>query len=374
VTLPGSPSTVIAYKYFPDNTTTGVYAQLHEVDYNGVAHDLTTYDSAGRANMTSLADGSERTSIVYGSNTTGPTATVTNPLGHVSVNQYNSAGLLVSVTGQAGQGAQGCAATYASNTYDANGFMQSSTDANGNVTQYTYDASGLLQQKVEALGTSVQRITDFVWDSVPHANRLLSVTVEGWSKTAYTYDSQDRIASDAVTNLSGHGNANQTLTTTYDRTFYGNGLVHTLTVTPPSGRNTQVVTFDTLGRVTSVANGLGNTTTYGNYNALGEPGTVVGPNGDATTYTYDERGRVVTKTTHPNGSTATWTYTYDGFGLPYTETDPMAALRCGTGIPPPCAWAPLRAPRRMVIPPKRCSTTLTGMSPAMSLSAATMWV
>lgn len=316
-TLPGSPSTTVSYKYLLDNAAAGSYGQLAEVDYNGVAHDVTTYDSSGRANMTSLADGSEKTSMVYGSNATGPTATVTSPLNHVTVYQFNSAGLLVSIAGQA---FEGCAATFASNAYDANGFMQSSTDANGNVTQYTYDPSGLLQKKIEAFGTSVQRTTDYVWDTAPGTERLLSVTVEGWSKTAYTYDAQNLLASEAVTDLSR--GVNQTLATTYARTLYGNGLVHTLTVTSPSGINAEVVTYDTLGRVSAVANGLGQATTYSNYNALGKPGTVVGPNGDTTDYTYDARGRIASIVRHPNGVAATWTYAYDGFGLPAGETDP----------------------------------------------------
>ena len=320
VTLPGAPATTVGYQYFPDNTATVSYAQLKEVDYNGTAHDVTAYDSAGRANMTSLADGSEKVSIVYGSNSAGPTATLTNPLGHVDVFQYNSNELLTSISGQP---TAGCDAFSASNTYDANGNMLSSTDNNGNVTKYTYDADGLLQQKIEAAGTGAQRTTDYAWDPTAGTDRLLSETVEGYAKTAYTYDSHNRIASVTVTNLSGHGTANQTLTTTYTYALYGNGLVHTLTVVPPSGSgNKTVYTYDSLGRLGSKANGLGQTTTYGNYNGLDEPGKVVGPNGDETDVTYDARGRVVTRTTHPNGGTATWSYTYDGFGLEATSTEP----------------------------------------------------
>jgi len=325
VTLPGSPSTVLTYEYYPDAAapvgTNGSYMLLKEVDYNGVAHDTTTYDSVGRATMSSLADGSERTSITYGSNATGPTATATNPLGHVSVYQYDGLGNLVSVQGAA---ALNCPATYASMSYDANGFMTSSTDNNGIVTKYTYDANGLLQQKIEAAGTSVQRTIDYVWDTASGVDRLLFVTVEGWSKTTYTYSPAGWLSSEAVTNLSNRGSANQTLTETYDRTLYANGLTHSLMVTHPSSgsRDTDVYTYDTLGRLVSMANGLGQAITYSNYNALGEPGTVVGPNGDRIDYTYDARGRVVSEITHPNGSTATWSYTYDGFGLPATQTDP----------------------------------------------------
>ncbi|MDO1527979.1 DUF6531 domain-containing protein [Fulvimonas sp. R45] len=320
VTLPGSPTTTIGYQYFPDDAATVTYGQLKEVDYNGAAYDVTAYDSAGRANMTSLADGSEKVSIVYGSNSTGPMATLTNPLGHVDVFQYNSNNLLTSISGEP---TAGCDAFSASNTYDANGNMLSSTDNNGNVTKYAYDANGLLQQKIEAEGTGAQRITDYAWDPTAGTDRLLSETVEGYAKTTYTYDSHNRVASVAVTNLSGHGTANQTLTTTYTYALYGNGLVHTLTVVPPSGSGDKTVyTYDSLGRLSSKANGLGQTTTYGNYNGLDKPGKVVGPNGDETDIAYDARGRVVTKTTHPNGGTATWSYTYDGFGLEATSTEP----------------------------------------------------
>lgn len=324
VTLPGSPATTIGYQYYPDSATTAAYAQLKEVDYNGAAHDQTSYDSAGRANMTSLADGSEKVSIVYGANSAGPTATLTNPLGHVDVFQYNGNELLTSISGQP---TSGCDAFSASNTYDANGNMLSSTDNNGNVTKYIYDADGLLQQKIEAAGTGAQRTTDYAWDPTAGTDRLLSEIVEGYAKATYTYDNHNRVTSVAVTNLSGHGSANQTLTTTYAYALYGNGLVHTLTVVPPSGNgNETVYTYDSLGHLSSKANGLGQATTYGNYNGLDEPGKVVGPNGDETDVAYDARGRVVTKTTHPNGGTATWSYTYDGFGLEATSTEPDGAV------------------------------------------------
>lgn len=330
VTLPGAPSTVISYTYYPDEpssagSTVSKFMQLKEVYYNGVAHDTTTYDSVGRATVSSLADGKERTSVVYGSNTTGPTATVTNPLNHVSVYQYDGAGNLVSITGSA---AVDCPSTYASMSYDANGFMTSSKDNNGTVTNYTYDAGGLLQQKVEAAGTSVQRTTDYVWDtSTTSVDRLLSVTVEGWSKTEYTYNAQNRLASVKITNLSGVG-TNQALATTYGYTLYANGMVHTMTVTHPSpnGTNTDTFTYDTHGNLAAVTDGLNHPTYYSNYNGLGEVGRVVGPNGDTTDYGYDPRGRIHTKTTYPNGTAAVWTYTYDGFGLVYSETAPDARV------------------------------------------------
>lgn len=320
VSFPGSNPVTIQYQY--TGFTSGLSAKgLTEVDYNGVAHDLTTYDTNHNALSTSLADGTQKTSLSYGSNSTGGVVTITNPLGHVSVYQYNASALPISVTGQA---SSHCGATLSQMTYDANGNMQSEVDNNGNTTTYQYAATGQLLQTVAASGTSVARTTTYQWDSTPGTDRLLSVTVAGLSQTVYTYNAQNRLASVSVKNLSGNGTSGQTLTTTYQYTLYGNGMVNTMSVIHPSPNNsdTDVYTYDALGNLVSKANGLGQTTTYSNYNALGEPGHVVGPNGDATDFTYDARGRSLSRTTYPNGNAATWTYTYDQFGLVNSQSDP----------------------------------------------------
>ncbi|UJM90541.1 DUF6531 domain-containing protein [Rhodanobacter denitrificans] len=321
-TLPGSPSTTVAYKYLPDNSATGSYAQLAEVDYNGVAHDVTTYDGAGRANLSSMADGTQKTTIVYGGNGIGPTATVTNPLGHIAVYQYNGSQLLLSVTGT-GNAALHCDASFAQNTYDANGNLATSADNNGNTTQYVYAATGLLQKKTEAAGTASQRITDFTWDTTAGMDRPLSIKIEGLSETDFAYDSNNRLAAQTLKNLTTVG-TQPALTTTYAYTYYANGMLKTRSVTHPSlnGSNTDVYTYDTLGNLATVADGLGHTTTYSSYSLLGRPGQISGPNGDVTNYTYDARGRVASIVRHPNGVAATWTYTYDGFGLPAGVTAP----------------------------------------------------
>lgn len=319
--FPGSNPVTIQYQYKLFDPNVRIHQGLVEVDYNGVAHDLTTYDTNGNALSTSLADGTQKTSLTYGSNATGAVVTITNPLGHVSVYQYNTSNLPISVTGQA---SSHCAATLSQMSYDGNGNMQSEVDNNGNTTTYQYAATGQLLQKVEASGTSIARTTTYQWDSTPGTDRLLSVTVAGLSQTLYSYNAQNRLASVSVKNLSANGMQGQTLTTTYQYTLYPNGMVHTISIIDPSPNNsdTDVYTYDALGNLVSQANGLGQTTTYSNYNALGEPGHVVGPNGDATDFTYDGRGLLLTRTTYPNGSAARWTYTYDQFGLVNSESGP----------------------------------------------------
>lgn len=334
IVYPGTPSTVVSFAYITSNGS-----RLSEVDYNGVPYAYTTYvtDSTnpnyGWANGTHLADGSMNVSIVYQSWNNGTmTVTITNPLGHQSTESYDS----IVYSGRPGGVANArltlisdaavvtCGGTTHGRSYDTNNHLSATIDNNGNTHSYSYAANGQLQTETEAYGTADARTTDYVWDPNEQLNRPLSITVEGWKKTTYTYNAQNRLASVSVTNLSPNGSANQTLTTTYTYSLYGNGMVHTMSVTRPSpnGSDTDTSTYDALGNLISFNNGLGQTTSYSNYNALGEVGHVVGPNGDATDYSYDARGRIATKTTYPNGSAATWTYSYDGFGLLYTLTGP----------------------------------------------------
>jgi len=326
-TLPGSPATVISYKYADIDALHD--DMLSEVDYNGVPYAYTSYNSLSQVSSTYLADNSQSTSMAYTVTASGyPQTTITNPLNHVTTNVYGShladGTLTKLLTSISDTSVATCGATTNAQVYDANSHLFSTTDNNGNVHTYNYAVNGQLQAETEAYGQPEARTTNYVWDPNAQLNRPTRVTVVGWSQTDYTYNAQNRVASVTVTNLSSNGTAGQALTTTYNYTLYANGMVQTLSVTHPSPGNsdTSVSTYDALGNLTSVADGLGHTTTYSNYNGLGEPQQIVGPNGDTTNYTYDARGRVVTKITHPNGTAATWSYTYDGFGLPYTVTTP----------------------------------------------------
>lgn len=321
VMLPGSTPVTITNHYTSyDGTALGAKG-LTQVDYNGVPHDVTTYYTDRQAELTSMADGSQMNSVTYTTNSTGRLAKVTNALGHVTEYQFNGQGLL---SGIAGDPSAHCAGTSSPTTYDANGFMSGVTDNNGVATSFTYLPTGQLQTKVEAVGRPEQRTTTYTWDTTPGTVRVLSVEIAGFNRTTYTYNAQNRLASAAITNLTANGVANQTLTTTYGYTLYGNGMVKTMTVTHPSPGNTNVDTYqyDTLGNLTSVADGLGHTTTYGNYTALGKPQHIVGPNGDVTDFTYDARSLTTSVITYPNGVAATTQYQYDVFGTVNKVTTP----------------------------------------------------
>lgn len=310
VTYPGSPATTISYSYAPPSFIYGAGAvALTGVSYNGIAHDVTSYDDLLRATMTSMADGTEKTSIVYSSNGTGTLASVTSALGHVTNYQYDAKNHLVSIAGQA---SAHCAATNATNSYDANGYMSSSKDNNGNLTNYTYNSSGQLQQTVENPG-NYQRVTHYVWDASTSIPRLTSVTVDSVVQTSYSYDAQGRLASVSRKNLSSNGTANQTLTTTYKYTLAASGLVSSMAVTAPSstGTNTTTSHYDSRGFLTSVVDALGHTTSYNSVNSLGLPGSVTSANGDTVSYGYDARGRMTSYAHVHAGVTNTGSVNYD---------------------------------------------------------------
>ncbi len=316
VILPGVPQTIIDYKH------AGPYALLAEIDYNGVPYAYTTYVGL-RAVSNELADHTERTVIDYGTDGSGHLkATITNPMGHTWTQVY--AGINNQLSSVSHGALPDCGSTVSNREYDSYGNLSATIDNNNNMHTYVFSSNGQLQTETEAAGTSIARTTDYVWDPDLRLNRLKSFTVRGLKRVTYTYNDRNRLASEAITNLSNGGTANQTLTTTYDYTLYANGIVHTMTVTHPSPNNSnqEVYTYDTVGNLSTVLNGLGQKTTYSNYNGLGKPGRAIGPNGDTVDLVYDPRGRLSSKTTYPNGAAAKWLYTYDGFGLLASVTAP----------------------------------------------------
>src|SRR5262249_5399259 len=133
--------------------------------------------------------------------------------------------------------------TYA---YDANGFVASVTDWNGNVTQYVNDARGLPVRITEAAGTPLATTTTISY--LPNFHLPVEIVAPGLT-TDFTYDANGNLLKTAQTDTT-----------------------------------TQTVPYST--------NGEQRTWTY-TYDALGHVLTADGPRtdvNDTTTYTYDASG------------------------------------------------------------------------------------
>ncbi len=312
VSKPGTPTLSIAYHY----EDTRFLGALTGKTYGGVRYSWFAYDADGRATLSHHGGNIDRNTYAYASYGNTFEVFATNPLGKQTSYTFVN-GQIQSTTGHA---ATYCGGTYRESTYDANGYPDIASDFNGNLSDSDYNAKGQLLKQVEAAGTPAARTTEYVWDSA--RSRISSVSVVGQRKVDIAYTANNRVASIAQTNLSAHGVANQTRTTTYAYTQHANGMLATVTVDGPvAGSGDAIVTsYSEFGDLLSIANSLGHATTYSNHNGLGLPGRITGPNGAITDVFYDAQGRVTTERHWINGVAADTVYTYSAQGLLASST------------------------------------------------------
>ena len=249
-----------------------------------------TYDTSNR--ITQVADILGRT-ITYTYDGSGRLWKVTNPLSGVSEYTYDASHRLLTAKEPNGN-------IHVTNSYDANGRVQTQTqadsttyqfaytlDGSGNVTQtdvtdprgfvtrYVFNSAGLTTSITKAFGQPEAQETTYEWQA--GTNLLLSVTDTLSRKTAYTYDSKGNVLT--VTRLFGTPNA-VTTTFTYDPVYS-----QIATVTDPLSHTT-TFGYDTKGNLTTITNALSKTTTL-TVNGQGQPLTIKDPLNNTTTFTYE---------------------------------------------------------------------------------------
>ncbi len=269
------------------------------VDEKGVRYATWTYDSVARAISSQHAGGVDLTTVSY---TSDSSSTVTDARGTARVygltSQFNVI-KPVSLSGTPLPSLGGKAFTY-----DANGFLASRTDFDGNVTTYTHDARGDELSRVEASGTALARTISTSWLSTFH---LPTQITEPNRTTAFTYDAHGNLLTEEIV----AGAATRSFAYTY------NAFGQVLTATDPRGNVTQYA-YDAKGDLTSVTDALGHVTNITSYDGKGRPLTIVDPNGVTTSLTYDPRGRLTSRTV----ATLTTAYAYDKAGNLKRVTQP----------------------------------------------------
>lgn len=190
--------------------------------------------------------------------------------------------------------------TYLTNTYDANGRIDTQTladssvyefdytlngsgkvtqtdvtDPRDNVRRVTFNSDGYTLTDTRALGEAEEQTFTYVRQS--GTNFILSVTDPLDRETEYTYDTNGNIAT--VTRLPGEADE-VTTTFTWEPTF---SLLKTIT-DPLS--HTMTIAYDVKGNATSVTDPLSHARTF-TYNASGQRLTSTTALSHTTTFTYD---------------------------------------------------------------------------------------
>ena len=236
--------------------------------------------------------------------------------------------------------------TLSTTSYDGIGQVLTSTDANGNATQYAYDDAGRRKTVTDALShvttfgydaagnqTSVKdansNVTSYLYDA---SNRRTQVSYPDGKFETTTYDALGRVTArtdangkitqynyDALGRLIGviqdtaPGGLN--LLTRYSYDQVGNRLTQT-----DANTHTTSYNYDQRGRRTQRALPLGQSESY-TYDAAGNLLTHTDFNGKTTTYTYDPANRLLSKTPDPSFNAPAVTYTYTATGQRQTMTD-----------------------------------------------------
>jgi len=313
-----------------------------------------SYDPAGRAITSALANGVDQYTVASTESPTEIVRTVTGPLGKVEDHhfaRFGSGTQDIRPSSVVGQASVNTAPSTRSTTYDSNNFIATETDEEGRVTSYTRDSRGRPTTITEAYGTPQQRSTTVTWHSTYN---VPSQIVRPGLQIDYTYSSTGQLLTRTETDTTSqsipYSTNGQSRTWTY--TWGPGGRVASINGPKPvdaAGKDdTLTFAYDTSGSLQTSTNGLGQVTSFANYDANGRPGTMTDANGVVSAFTYDAMGLVRTITVrHPTTGSldAVTTIDYDtvgrvtGLTLPSTEklfmdydtADRLVAMRAANG-------------------------------------------
>ncbi|WP_444943821.1 hypothetical protein ACJJIK_21530 [Microbulbifer sp. ZKSA006] len=190
ITFPGDENPQRTFRYEDDrfpNALTGV------TDEAGKIYSTFTYDDQGRAIRTEHNGGAESVDVEYIDDYTRRT---TNALGKQTTYNYTEIDGVKRITSVDGEASANCAAANKGYTYDANGFVASETDWEGNTTTYTRDNLGRELTRTEGSGTAESKVVATEWhDSL---NVPVKITTPE-DVVEFSYDSKGRLLSKKVT-------------------------------------------------------------------------------------------------------------------------------------------------------------------------------
>jgi RHS repeat-associated protein len=212
----------------------------------------------------------------------GHVLTTIDANGNQTINGYDTKGNLTSTSDALGH--------TTTNKYDTNGNLLSTVDAAGIRTAYTYDGSGFLLSQVVAPGKTEAQAVTYTYDSNGNKVSETKTSSVGTFTTLFSYDGMGRL----VKTDNPDGTNTQT---SYD------SLGHTVGTQDQKGRSTSYF-YDAQGHQSRIEYSDLTTQTYG-YDLAGRRTSSTDRGGRTTTTQYDAAGRAVTVTYQDNSYTAT---------------------------------------------------------------------
>jgi RHS repeat-associated protein len=289
----------------------GNVTQVTQLTSAGTSITTYQYDAADRQTLTINAR-TARTTTTYDAN--GRVSTVQDPAGTV-VNAYDPAGRLTNVTDRRG--------ISRSTSYDRAGRVTATTTGKGGtestayvITPYAYESTGVTDPAGNVFGWTYYDDGDFLSGADPLAgttgnaeystydpdNRLTYTRDEKYRSTWLHYDAAGQVTARQVDDLWA--------TYTYD----DDGRVLTEKGPLVDGAS---YGYDGAGNVTSMTNGVGETTTY-RYDPLNRVTDQIDALNHHVTTTYDSVGNVLSVKDSDNNLT---TYAYDLINERTSSTD-----------------------------------------------------
>jgi RHS repeat-associated protein len=295
-------------------------------DENGAIYKSWTYDSMQRGLTSQTAGMADLFTVTYYDDSL--MRTVTNALGvtytYALANLQND----LKITNVSRAATSTTAAASESFTYDANGYLSSKTDWNGNQTTYVNDNYGDPTSIVEAAGSPVARTTTITYDTT-FVHLPDQIVTDGLT-TNFIYDANGNLVAKALTDTTTqtvpYATNGQTRTWSYT---WNNALLASVTGPRTDLTETTKFGYDDSGALTLITNPLGQKTSITSHTGGGLPETIVDANNVTATLGYDNRLRLISRAVATSAGALTTNYEYDRAGDLTSVTLPDASkLRC----------------------------------------------
>jgi RHS repeat-associated protein len=326
VAFPTSPTQTLTYNYASSSLP---FALTSVTDEDGNTYDSWTYDADGRGLTSSQGGSLDANQVTLTYPTLGTTTTVTNAFGVTDTYTFTRladvGGALVGppkVTQISRTATSTTAAATETIAYDANGYIATKTDWNGDQTSYTNNVHGRPTSVTQAVGSAVARTTTIAYDAT-FVHLPDTIASPGVTRS-YTYDGSGNpltvTLTDTTTTTAPYATSGQTRTWTNS---WSNFLL--ASTRTPNG-NTTSFGYDASGALISITDALSHLTEITAHTGGGLPETIVDPNGVTTTLTYEPRQRLMASAVTTAAGTLTTSFAYDGAGNLIQTTLPDGSL------------------------------------------------